>query len=105
MSYKDRKAITKDLRPIYQAATEDESLEALGAFDDRWGERYPMIAEMWRAHWNQFIPFFVFPYEIRRIIYPLPIRSRLSTASSARSSRPAASFRQRTPRSNCCGSL
>lgn len=69
VSYKDRRVITKDLRPIYQAATEEESLDALVEFDDRWGERYPMIAEMWRAHWEQFIPFFAFPYEIRKIIY------------------------------------
>ena len=69
VSYKDRKAVTTDLKPIYQAATEEAALEALVAFDDRWGERYPMIAEMWRDHWNQFIPFFAFPYEIRKIIY------------------------------------
>jgi len=69
VSYKDRRQITKDLRPIYQASTEEASLEALVEFDDRWGERYPMIAEMWRAHWNQFIPFFAFPPEIRKIIY------------------------------------
>ena len=56
VSYKDRKAITADLRPIYQAATEEAALEALMAFDDRWGERYPMIAEMWRAHWEPVHP-------------------------------------------------
>lgn len=69
VSYKDRKQITRDLRPIYQAATEDAALEALMAFDDRWGARYPMIAELWRTHWERFIPFFAFPAEIRRIIY------------------------------------
>jgi putative transposase len=53
VSYKDRKEIVKDLRPIYKAATEDEALEALVAFDDRWGARYPMIGEMWRAHWER----------------------------------------------------
>ena len=69
VSYRDRKQIVKDLRPIYQAATEDEAAEALVAFDDTWAGRYPMIGEMWRAHWEQFIPFFAFPAEIRKIIY------------------------------------
>jgi putative transposase len=69
VSYKDQKQIVKDLRPIYQAATENDALEALVAFDDTWGQRYPMISEMWRRHWERFIPFFAFPPEIRRIIY------------------------------------
>jgi len=69
VSYKDRRAVAADLRPIYKAATEDGALEALVAFDDKWGGRYPMIGEMWRSHWEQFIPFFAFPEAIRRIIY------------------------------------
>ena len=69
VSYKDRKAIMKDLRPIYQAAAEAAAAEALVAFDERWAGRYPMIGEMWRAHWERFIPFFAFPDAIRRIIY------------------------------------
>jgi putative transposase len=69
VSYKDRKKITQDLRPIYKAATEDQALEALVSFDDKWGPRYPMITEMWRRSWERFIPFFAFPEEIRRIVY------------------------------------
>lgn len=69
VNYKDRREIVKDLRLIYQGATEDEALDALVAFEDKWSSRYPMIAEMWRRHWEQFIPFFAFPPEIRKIIY------------------------------------
>lgn len=69
VSYKDRKQIVKDLRPIYQAATEDDALEALMAFDDKWAARYPMIGELWRRQWERFIPFFAFPADIRKIIY------------------------------------
>ncbi len=68
-SYKDRKAITRDLRPIYRAATEADALAALEAFEATWGGRYPMIGELWRRHWERFIPFFAFPEAIRRIIY------------------------------------
>jgi putative transposase len=69
VSYKDRRAVTADLKPIYQAATEDEARAALDAFDTKWSARYPMIAEMWRSHWERFIPFFAFAPEIRKIIY------------------------------------
>jgi putative transposase len=69
VAYKDQRQLVRDLRPIYQAATEDEALEALVAFDETWHGRYPMIGEMWRAHWERFIPFFAFPPEIRRIVY------------------------------------
>ena len=44
--------------PIYQAVTEDDAFEALVVFDDTWGSRYPMIGELWRRHWERFIPFF-----------------------------------------------
>jgi putative transposase len=69
VGYTDRKQIVKDLRPIYQAPTEDDAAAALGAFDARWGARYPMIAELWRNHWERFIPFFAFPEAIRKIVY------------------------------------
>lgn len=69
VSYKDRKVIVKDLRPIYQAATENEALDALAAFDQTWGARYPMITEQWQRNWERFIPFFAFPAEIRKIVY------------------------------------
>ncbi len=69
VSYKDRREIVVDLRPIYKAATEADAAEALAEFDTKWGSRYPMIGDLWRRHWETFIPFFAFPPEIRRIVY------------------------------------
>jgi putative transposase len=69
VGYKDQKQIVKDLRPIYQAATEDAAAEALVAFDDKWAVRYPMIGELWRRNWERVTPFLAFPEDIRRIIY------------------------------------
>jgi len=69
VGYKDYKVIVKDLRPIYQAATEDEAAAALERFAVKWGARYPMISELWRRNWERFIPFFAFPPDIRKIIY------------------------------------
>ena len=69
VSYKDRRAVVADLKPIYRAATEDAAAESLEDFTETWDDRYPMIAQMWRREWERFIPFFAFPADIRKIIY------------------------------------
>ena len=69
VSYKDRKPIAQDLKPIYKAATEEAAEAALVEFDDTWGAQYPMIGESWRAHWEVFITFLAFPEPIRKIVY------------------------------------
>ena len=56
VTYKDRKLISRDLRPIYRAATEEAALVALEAFDETWSGRYPMIAEIWRRSWGAVHP-------------------------------------------------
>ena len=33
----------------------------LAAFDEKWGERYPMIAETWRQRWPHITPFLALP--------------------------------------------
>lgn len=69
VSYKDRRHVARDLKPVYAAATEEAAAEALEAFDERWADAYPMIAESWRANWERFIPYLNFPADIRKIIY------------------------------------
>src|SRR3546814_20391053 len=45
-------------------------LAALEAFaEGHWGQKYPAIAQSWRRHWDQVIPFIAFSEAIRRIIY------------------------------------
>src|SRR3954468_11551579 len=45
VAYRDREAVARDLKPIYHAVNADAAEAALAAFDQRWGERYPMIAD------------------------------------------------------------
>ena len=52
--------LAKDLRLIYTAPDEAAAAAALEAFAAAWGERYPAIIRLWRAHWEQFIPFLAF---------------------------------------------
>ncbi len=66
---KYRRAVAKDLKPIYTAADVDAAAEALAAFDANWGERYPMISTTWRESWPHVIPFLAFPAEVRRVVY------------------------------------
>jgi putative transposase len=69
VSYKDRKALAKDLRPVYTAASREEASTALDAFEAKWARRYPMIAASWRANWERVVPFLDFPPDVRRVIY------------------------------------
>ena len=69
-TWKDRKAVAKELRPIYKAATEGAARAALDEFAaGAWGTKYPTIADSWRRAWEHVIPFFAFPPEVRRVIY------------------------------------
>jgi putative transposase len=70
VSWQDRRQVVAALKPIYQAPTADAALLALDAFEaGEWGRKYAAIAPLWRRQWDQVIPFFAFPPEVRRIIY------------------------------------
>ena len=69
VSYKDRKAVAKELRPVYTAASREEALVALDAFEQKWARRYPMIASSWRSNWERVVPFLDFPPDVRRVVY------------------------------------
>jgi transposase-like protein len=61
--------LTKDLKLIYTAADQAAAAAALEAFAAQWEDQYPAIVKLWRAHWQEFVPFLAFPPEVRRVIY------------------------------------
>jgi len=67
--WKDYKAVTADLKKIYQSVTEDEALLALDDFSVHWDEKYPQISRSWRAHWENLNTLFLYPQDIRKAIY------------------------------------
>lgn len=70
VSQKDRAAVCKDLKPIYQAVDADAAERALERFGSTaMGKKYPAIIQIWERAWAQVIPFFQFPPEIRTLIY------------------------------------
>lgn len=69
VSTQDTKAVTADLKKIYQAATVIEAEQALDEFAHAWDAKYPTIAKAWRAKWANIITLFDFPRPIRKAIY------------------------------------
>jgi transposase-like protein len=69
VSWKDYRALTTDLKTIYQSTTEQEALLELERFAQNWDEKYPQISKSWRAHWPNLITFFNYPPDIRKVIY------------------------------------
>ena len=76
VSWKDRKAVAKDLKTIYSAATEEDAQLALTEFNDIWGKKYPHILQSWLNNWNELATFFKYPKSIQTLIYTTnPIES------------------------------
>ncbi len=69
VSWQDRKRLMPDLRSVYGAPNAEEAARQLELFDEKWGERYPMIAEQWRTRWEHIIPFMALPADLRRVVY------------------------------------
>jgi putative transposase len=69
-SWKDRQAVARRLKAVYSAATAEEARRQLVLFaEDPWAEKYPSIVPAWERNWEQVIPFFSYPSEVRKVIY------------------------------------
>ena len=67
--WKDYKAIAADLKQIYRATTEDQALQALKQFAEKWDDKYPQISRSWQANWENVNTLFNYPEDIRKAIY------------------------------------
>lgn len=65
----DSKAVVAALKRIYQSVDADEAARELDALENQWGGRYRAVVRLWRGNWDNVIPFFQFPPEIRKVIY------------------------------------
>lgn len=66
----------RDLRRIYEAATEKEGEAALEQFSEKWDKHYPHTSVSWRTNWDEIVTFFKYPPEIRTMVYTTsPIES------------------------------
>jgi len=83
VSWKDRKAVAKDLKSVYSAHNEEDAQLALTDFNDIWGKKYPNITASWLTHWEELATFFKYPESVRKLIYTTnPIESLNATIKS-----------------------
>lgn len=66
---KDRKAVIKDLKSIYQAPKVEAAQARFEEFKQNWGEAYPMVVKSWQDNWTYLTKIFDYPGSIRRIMY------------------------------------
>jgi transposase-like protein len=69
VSYKDRKAIMKDIKAIYKADNLDMAQQAMEEFSDRWSSKYGKAVASWKENWDNLTAFLSYPHEIRKLIY------------------------------------
>lgn len=69
VSYKDRKALIRDLKTVYQANTAEMAESALEVVASKWESKYPLVLKSWRNNWLELSAYFKYPPAIRRIIY------------------------------------
>ena len=67
--WKDKREVSRDLKSVYQANNEEFAEIALTEFEEKWSKKYPTISGIWRRNWENIIPFFGYPAEIRKVIY------------------------------------
>jgi putative transposase len=60
--------IARDLKPVYTAVNAAAALAAFEAFDEKWSARYPAIGKLWRAAWDNFVPFLDLDIEVRNLL-------------------------------------
>jgi putative transposase len=68
VSWKERKTVAADLKPIYKAPTAEAAQESLDEFRAKW-PKHQVVADVWTRNWERVIPFFQFAEDIRKIIY------------------------------------
>jgi hypothetical protein len=69
-NWKQRQPVARELKHIYEAETAELAAKRLEEFaEGPWAKKLPAIVQSWRRVWEQVIPFFAYPNEIRKIIY------------------------------------
>lgn len=69
VSYKDKKAIIKDIKSIYQADNQEQALAAFKAFESKWKGKYDKAIKSWDENWDNLTAFLEYPPAIRKLIY------------------------------------
>ncbi len=69
-NWQDRAVVAGELKTIYRATTAELARVRLEEFaEGKWGKKYPVIVASWRRAWEEVIPFYSYPPEIRKLLY------------------------------------
>jgi len=79
---KDYKAVTHDLKAVYQAATAEAGLQALEACGSAWDSRYPQISCNWQVNWANLATFVAYPADIGMVIHHVCITNAIESLDS-----------------------
>ncbi len=69
VSTKGVKAVVAALKRVYQSVSANEAALEQDALETGWGKQYRAVVRLWRGNWDNVIPYFQFPPEIRKVIY------------------------------------
>jgi putative transposase len=69
MASKHQKEFIADLKEVYRASTLENAEAALEKLKTKWESKCAAAVATWVAHWANLSTFFLFPEEIRRMIY------------------------------------
>jgi len=79
VSWKERREFAKDLKAVYAAINVESAATGLDEFEQKWGEKYGYAIQSWRTNWDNLVPYYEFPPEIRKIIYTTNIIESLNS--------------------------
>lgn len=69
VAWKDRRAFSNDMKPIYNAPNEEAAQIALNDLTKKWKDKYPYAIKGWENNWDNLTTFLEFLVEIRKIVY------------------------------------
>ena len=69
VSYKDKQAVMKDIRAIYQADNQEQARKAFLTFKENWQGKYDKAINSWEENWDNLTAFLEYPPAIRKLIY------------------------------------
>lgn len=69
VAHKDKKAVMKELKLVYQADTIEQAEQALEQFVKSWSDKYPIVTNSWQNNWHKLSTYFKYTKPIRKMIY------------------------------------
>ncbi len=67
--WKDRKIFIADLKEVYGAINLQSAMVAFEKFKTKWNSKYSYAIKSWEKNWDNLIPLFNYPPELRKIMY------------------------------------